>query len=121
QQPIRTPILGQLDRRAGEVALVLLELALEALEEGEGVRRPAGESGQHLILVEPAHLAGVGLHDRVSERHLSVAAERHPPVAANAEYRRAVDVHAASWLWLARVASRVVYPSGFSARGAHRQ
>ena len=44
-----------------QVALVLLELGLEALEQGEGVGGRAGEAGQHLVVVQAAHLARVAL------------------------------------------------------------
>ena len=61
----------------GEVAAVLLQLGLEALEQREGVGGGAGEAGQHAAVVQPAHLARVGLHHRLAERDLAVAAERH--------------------------------------------
>ena len=52
QDAVGAPVLGQLDRRADEVALVLLELGLEALEQGECVGRRAGESGEHLVVMQ---------------------------------------------------------------------
>ena len=57
QHAVGAPVLGQLDRRAHQVALVLLELGLEALEQREGVGGGAGEAGQHLVVVQAAHLA----------------------------------------------------------------
>src|SRR4030095_5236566 len=44
QEPVAAPVLGELDGGAAEIA-VLLELALEALEQGEGVGGSTGESG----------------------------------------------------------------------------
>src|SRR6185437_4750654 len=69
---------------------VLLQLAFEALEEREGVRRAAGEAGDHLVVVELAHLACVALHDGVAERHLAVAGQRDDAVAPHAKNGRAV-------------------------------
>jgi hypothetical protein len=84
QHAVGAPVLGQLDRRAHQVALVLLQLALEALEQGEGVRGGAGEAGQHLVVVELADLAGGCLDDDVAQGDLAVAADRHLPAAVGA-------------------------------------
>src|SRR5271155_2983351 len=46
QAPIAPPVLRQLDRRPGEIA-EFLELAFEALEQRESIRRAAGEPGEH--------------------------------------------------------------------------
>ena len=51
QDAVGAPVLGELDRGAHQVALVLLELGLEALEQREGVGRAAGEAGEHLVVV----------------------------------------------------------------------
>ena len=93
QHAVRAPVLGELDGRAHEVA-VLLQLGLEVLEQREGIGRTAGKTREHLALVEAAHLARVALHDLVAERDLAVAAQRHPAVAAHADDRRAVKL---SW------------------------
>ena len=84
QHAVGAPVLGQLDRRAHQVALVLLELGLEALEEREGVRGGAGEAGQHLVVVELAHLARRALDDDVAQGDLAVAADGHLPAAVGA-------------------------------------
>jgi hypothetical protein len=44
QHAVGAPVLGQLHGGAGQVALVLLELALEALEQREGIGGGAGET-----------------------------------------------------------------------------
>src|SRR5688572_6396599 len=88
---VGAPVLGELDRRTREVA-VLLELALEALKEREGVGRAAREARENLVAVEPANLAGVALHDGVADRHLAVAAHRDEAAAAHREYRGAVRI-----------------------------
>ena len=76
QNAVGAPVLCQLHRRAHQVALMLFELAFEALEQRKGVGRAAGESGQDLVVVEPAHLARAGLDDDGAQRDLAVAAER---------------------------------------------
>ena len=91
QRAVRAPVLGELDRGAREVA-VLLQLALEALEQREGIRGAAGKSREHLVVVQAAHFAGIALHDGVADRDLAVAAHGHGAVAAHREDRRAVRV-----------------------------
>jgi hypothetical protein len=61
QHAVGAPVLGQLDGGAHQVALVLFQLGLEALEQREGVGRGAGKTGQHLLAVELAHLARAAL------------------------------------------------------------
>ena len=41
------PVLGELDRGAHQLAVMLLQLALEPLEQGEGVGGRAGEAADH--------------------------------------------------------------------------
>src|SRR4030095_541746 len=82
QDAIGAPVLGKLHRRAHEVALVLVELGLEALEQREGVGGAAGEAGEDALLVEAAHLLRAALDHHIAERHLAVAAERDLAVAA---------------------------------------
>ncbi len=91
QVAVGAPVLRELDGRAREVA-ELLELALEALEQREGVGRAAGETAEHLALVQLAHLAGVALHHGVAERHLAVAADGDDAVAPDAEDGGAVRI-----------------------------
>ena len=57
------------------MAGVLVELGLEALEQGECIGGAAGESGQDFFLIEPPDLAGGRLDDDVAEGDLAVAAE----------------------------------------------
>ena len=75
QIAVGAPVLGELDRGAGELAGILLELGLEPLEQGEGVGGGAGEAADDVALAEPAHLLGVGLDDGLADRDLAVAAD----------------------------------------------
>ena len=95
QAAVGAPVLRELDRGAREVA-VLLQLALEPLEQREGIGRAAGEPGDHASLVQPAHLARIRLHDGVAERDLAVAAHGDETVAAHAEDSGAVRVETRS-------------------------
>src|SRR5258708_6982513 len=70
QDAVGAPVLRQLDRRAHQVALVLLELRFEALEERERVGRAAGEAGQDAVLVDTSHLLRAALDHDLAERHL---------------------------------------------------
>jgi hypothetical protein len=91
QAAIAAPVLGELDRRSRQVA-VLLQLGLEALEQRERIGRAARETRDHVAFVQAPHLARVAFHDRVAERDLAVAAHGHEAVAAHAQDRRAVRV-----------------------------
>src|SRR6185312_3299151 len=83
---VGAPFLGHLHRGAGEVVAVLVQLLLEQLEQGERISGSAGEAGQHvLVLAEAADLARVGLHHRVAEGDLAVAADHDLAVAAHAD------------------------------------
>jgi hypothetical protein len=73
------------------VAVVLLQLALEALEQGEGIRGGSGEAGDHLFLEQAPHFAGVALHHRIAEGHLAVATDDHLAVAPYREDSRAFE------------------------------
>ncbi|MNC86895.1 hypothetical protein D3C83_25820 [compost metagenome] len=85
QDTIGAPVLRQFHRRAHQVALVLLELAFEALEERECIGRAAGKTRKDPVVIETPHLAGTRFHHDVAQRHLAVAAERN---AAPAPYRQ---------------------------------
>src|SRR3984885_10183118 len=84
---VGAPVLGQFDGRAGQIA-VFLDLALEALEQREGIGGTAGEAGQYLAVGQPPHLARVALHHGVAERYLPVAAEHDRAIAAHRQNRR---------------------------------
>ena len=83
QRAVGAPVLGQLDGSAHQMPLVLLQLAFEAFEQGEGVGGGAGETGQHLAVVEAAHFLGVALHDGIAKRYLAVAAHDDFAIAAH--------------------------------------
>ena len=90
QIPVGPPVLGQLDAGSGELARILLELALQPLEQGEGVGSRAGEAPDDAPLGEAAHLLGVALHDGLPERYLPVAADHHASALADHEDRGCV-------------------------------
>ena len=91
QHAVGAPLLGQLDRRALEVAAVLLDLGLELREEGHGVGGGAGEAGQDLAVVQAADLLGPVLHHRAAQRDLAVAGEGAAAAVADGEDGRAVE------------------------------
>ena len=82
--------VGQLHGGAGQVALVFFQFGLEAFEQGEGIRRAAGKSGNHLIVIQAAHLARIALHDGVAQRDLAVSADHHGIAAAHRDNGRAM-------------------------------
>ncbi len=92
EDAIGAPVLGQLDRRALEVAAILFELRLEAREQREGIGRRSGEAGQNAIVVQPADLPRALLDDRLAERHLAVAREHGAIAVADGQNRGAVEL-----------------------------
>ena len=93
QAAIAAPVLGEFDRRARQVA-VLLQFRFEALEQRERIGGATGEAGDDRAVVQPAHLARIAFHDGVAEGDLAVAAHGDAAVAADAEDRGAVGVEA---------------------------
>ena len=75
QIAVGAPVLGELDRGAGELAGILLELGFQPLEQGEGVGGGAGKAADHVALAEAPHLPGIGLDDGLADRDLPVAAD----------------------------------------------
>src|SRR5690554_2808776 len=92
QHAVAAPVLGHFHGGAGEVAAVLLQLALEALEQRERIGGAAGEAGYHAVVEQPSYLAGVALHDGIAQCNLAVAADGDRAVAANREYGRASEL-----------------------------
>ena len=78
------------DTKAGELALMLLQLLLQPLEQGEGVGGGAGEACDHRAVAEPAHLARIVLDNGLAKGHLSVAGNYHLAVLTHRQDRRAV-------------------------------
>ena len=75
QVAVGAPVLGELHAGAGQLARIGLELALEPLEQGQRVGGGAGETGDHVALAEPAHLAGVRLDHGLAQADLAVAGD----------------------------------------------
>jgi hypothetical protein len=92
QHAVGAPVFRQLDRRAHQVALVLFELGLEALEQRERIGGGAGKAREHLVAVQLAHLARRRLDDDRAERDLPVTAQCDDVAAPHAQDRRAVIV-----------------------------
>ena len=73
QVTIRAPILGQLDAGALKLVRITLQLAFEPLEQGERIRRGAGETGDHgAACADPADLARVSLNNGLTHADLAV-------------------------------------------------
>lgn len=63
QHTVGSPIFGEFDDGAGEIAVMLFEFGFEAGEESEGVGRGAGESGDNFSVIETAKFLGGGLEN----------------------------------------------------------
>ena len=85
QNAVRAPFLGQFHDAARQVAVELLQLGFEAREQREGVGRGAGETGQDLVVVEPAQLSGGRLSGLPAQGDLAVAGHHDFAVAAHTQ------------------------------------
>ncbi len=92
QHAVGAPVFGELNCGTNQVARVLLELRFKALEERERVGRAARESGEHLAIMQTAHLASARLDHDIAERDLAVTAQRNAAVATDRDNRRAVEL-----------------------------
>jgi hypothetical protein len=63
-----------------------LQFGFEALEQSEGIGGAAGETCQHLAVIETMNLAGVALHDGVAEGYLAITTYHDLAVAADRNY-----------------------------------
>ena len=77
QHAVGAPVAGEFDGGAHQMALVFFQLGLEAFVQGKGIGGGASEAGQHLVVVQLAHLARRALDHNVAQRHLPVAANGH--------------------------------------------
>ena len=91
QDAVGAPVLGELDSGTRDIALVLLELRLEALEQRERVGGAAREACEDAVLIEAPHFARSRFHHDVAERHLAVAAERDLFAAPHGKYGGAME------------------------------
>src|SRR5690242_9206741 len=92
QYPVGAPVFCELDGRAQQISLVLVELRLEALEQRERVRGAPGESGEYPVVMEAPHLACARFHHDVAERDLAIAAQSDLSVATRRYDRGSVEV-----------------------------
>jgi len=88
---VQAPILRQLDHRALHVAAVFLELGFESGKERKRIGSGSGESREHAVAVEFAHLRRAVFHHRISDGDLTVAGHRHCAVFSDAEDGGAVN------------------------------
>ena len=71
---------------------ILLELGLEPLEQGHGISRRPGKTGDDRAAGQWPHLAGIGLDDGLADGHLAVARNHHPVALAKGQDRGAVPL-----------------------------
>src|SRR5712692_853998 len=92
QHAVGAPVLGEFHGGTEQVALMLFQLRLEALEQSERVRRTAGETGEDALVEKTPDLARAGLENDIAESHLSVAAEGDATATAHRHDRCTVNV-----------------------------
>ena len=86
EELVAPPVLGEFHGGADQVAAGLFEVGVEAFEQGKGVRRGPGESGDDLIFIHPPDfLGGVFHNDALPHGHLPVADEGDVAFVAHGE------------------------------------
>ena len=94
---VAAPLLCQSYGCTGQIAGMLLQLALKKIAQGKGIGHGAGKAHQHLSVVNAAHLVGGGLHDHTfALGHLSVTGQSRNSVAAHGHDGRSVKSHSLS-------------------------
>src|SRR5690349_20326688 len=91
QHLVSTPFFAELDRRALEVPVILLELAFESRKQGKRVARRTRKSRQNLIVVKPPHLPRAGFHHSFAHCHLPVPGERNVRAFPDEQHSRATN------------------------------
>src|SRR4029077_7102871 len=69
-----------------QIAIELLQLAFEFLEQGERICSRSREAGDHTVVMELAHLARATFHDSLAQTDLTIPHDHHFPAAANRQY-----------------------------------
>ena len=90
QHAIGAPVFGELDRGATQLATVAFEHAFETFQQGKCIGRGAGKSRDDLVVVDLAHLGGIALHHRVTQRDLAITADNDRAVTSHGHYGCAV-------------------------------
>src|SRR6185437_5427358 len=85
QKFVGTPVFGEFDRRAANIAVVLLQLGLKAAEKRKSVGGGTRESRQDFLLIKPPDLAGIVLDHTFTKRDLSVPGHDNAAIAADAK------------------------------------
>src|SRR6185437_10554046 len=87
---VGAPVLGELDAGAFQLVGEALELALQPLEQGEGVGGRSGEAGDDIACADAPHLARRTFDDGLAEGDLAVAGDHHLAALADGQNRGAV-------------------------------
>ena len=93
EHPVRSPVFRQFHGRPEQIPLVLFELLVEAVEQGEGIGGRTGKPDDHLIVIEPAYLSRPVFHDRRIEGHLAVARHGDLSPVSHRQDGRSPDLH----------------------------
>src|SRR5262249_7028068 len=88
---IGAPFLAELDCRALELSVILLELTFKPGKKSEGIRSGARKTRDDSVIKQAAHLAGVALHYSVFQSHLTVAGHRNVIIPPHRQHRRAAN------------------------------
>ena len=82
---VGSPVAGQLNGGTGQVALVRLQLVLEAGEQREGVGGGASETRKDLVVIKPPDLTSGRFQHLGPQRDLAIPGQNYLAAAAHAQ------------------------------------
>ena len=62
---------------------MFLQLGFEIFKQGKGIGGATGKTGDDAVVVEAAYLAGIALHDGITQRNLANGTDDHLVAAAH--------------------------------------
>ena len=83
QNAVGAPVFGELNGGSGEIAGIVFELGLKALQQGKSIGCGPCKADEYFIVMHFAQLAGAVLDDRIIHGDLSVGSHYDVVVAAH--------------------------------------
>ena len=67
------------------MAVILLQLLFQQIKQGKGIGSRSGKTGDNLVVIESAHLAGLVFDHGLTKRHLAITGNDHIALMADGE------------------------------------
>jgi len=80
---VSAPVFGQLYGGAPDIAMILLQLGLEAAKKGKRIGGRAGKARENLVLIKPTNFLRRMLDYTFAQRDLAVSGHDHCAIPAD--------------------------------------